>query len=173
MEKGNAVCADRFPAPIPSPYARYFETTPITHPYRRCPVVAYGRRGAGGTLAGVMHPFHLVKLQAAAAGVHGPAATSGFTLADVVGLVAALIIPVGIVALAFFLSRPPDSRDDGDSDSGWGRGGPGRPPWPDDGPLKPGGDPVWWPEFERLFAQYVGERPRSLRSVDVSPARFL
>jgi hypothetical protein len=135
---------------------------------------------AGWTLAGVMHPLHLANLQAAAAGVHRAAATSGFTLADILGIVTVLIVPIGVVVLAL-LARRRDPRDDGDGDSGWGRGGPGGwgrggpggPPWLDDGPRLPNGDPAWWPEFERQFAAYVGQevgrfapsrRSRSIRA---------
>ena len=125
---------------------------------------------AGRTLACAMHPFHLVNLQAAAAGVRGPAATSGLTLADLLGIVALVIIPIGIAVLTALWARRPDPRDDGEADSGWGRGGGGRPPWPGDGPPRPSGDPVWWPEFERQFAQYVGERPRRPQSLDITPA---
>jgi len=112
-----------------------------------------------------MHPIHLVNLSAAAAGVHRTAATSGFTAADILGIVTVLIIPIGVVVLAAVLARRRNPRDEGDGDSGWGRGGPGGwgrggpdgPPWSGDDPHPPQGDPVWWPEFERQFAAYVGQ----------------
>ena len=44
----------------------------------------------------------------------------------------------------------------GDDDHGDGGGGRRRPP---PAPSRPGGDPVWWPEFEREFAAYA-ERER-------------
>lgn len=44
--------------------------------------------------------------------------------------------------------------DDGESDDGDdGRGGPGPPERP-----KPGGEPVWWPEFERQLREYTRAR---------------
>jgi len=109
-----------------------------------------------------MHTLHLVNQQATAAGAHG-AAMSGFAFSDLFGIVAVLAIAIGTVLFAAFLVRRQDPRDDGDGDSGWGRGrwgrgGPGGPPWSDDDPLLPHGDPVWWPEFERQFAAYVGRR---------------
>ncbi|MBV8348238.1 MAG: hypothetical protein JOZ49_12085 [Mycolicibacterium sp.] len=107
-----------------------------------------------------MHEIHLATLQATAAGAHRAAATGGYTLTDFFGIVAVLIIPIGIVVLAVLLARRPGPRDDGDGDSGWGRGGPGGPPWPGDYPPSPHGDPVWWPEFERQFAEYVGAPAR-------------
>jgi hypothetical protein len=136
---------------------------------------------AGWTLARVMHSIHLANLEAAAARAHWAAATGGFTLADILGIVAVLAVPIGIFLFAAVVARRQEPRDDGDSDSGWGRGGPGGwgrggpggPPWPDDGPLQPHGDPVWWPEFERQFAVYVGQpvgRSRRLEPGDVRPA---
>ena len=62
------------------------------------------------------------------------------------------LITVGSFAIAFLARHPRPSGEDDDGDSGSGGGGgrrrPGRPP-------RPGGDPVWWPEFERQFAAYV------------------
>jgi len=112
-----------------------------------------------------MHPLHLANLQAAAAGVHRAAASGGLTLADILGMVTAVVIPIGLVVLAALCARRLDRRDEGDGESGdqggpggWGRGGPGGPPWPDQGPRLPNGDPAWWPEFERQFAAYVGQQ---------------
>jgi hypothetical protein len=64
-----------------------------------------------------------------------------------------------VTLIALFTEPPPDRRDGGEGDSGpGGGGGPGR-----GGPDHPGpggGDPTWWPEFERQFAEYVTpERP--------------
>jgi len=134
---------------------------------------------AGWTLAGVMHPLHLANLQAAAAGVHRAAATSGLTPADILGIVMVLIVPIGLVVLAALFARRGDPRDDGDGDSGWGRGGPGGwgrggpggPPRPDDGPRLPNGDPAWWPEFERQFAAYVGQQVGRFAPSRRSPIR--
>jgi hypothetical protein len=71
----------------------------------------------------------------------------------VVLFVVALLI-VGLIAIAFAGFQAPrgsDGGDDGTSGPGW-RG----PEWPspqDPGPR--GGNPEWWPEFERQFAAYV------------------
>jgi len=112
-----------------------------------------------------MRALHLANLQATAAGVHRATAASGLTLANILSIVTVLIIPIGVVVLAALLARRRDPRDDGDGDSGWGRGGPGGggrggpggPPWSGDGPRLPNGDPAWWPDFERQFAAYVGQ----------------
>ena len=59
-----------------------------------------------------------------------------------------------VTLIALFTEPAPDRRDSGEGDSGpGGGGGPGR-----GGPDHPGpggGDPAWWPEFERQFAEYI------------------
>lgn len=66
-------------------------------------------------------------------------------------LICALLIAGLIAAVAGF--RAELKSDGGDDGSGPGGPGPDRPRPQDPGPG--GGDPVWWPEFERQFAAYV------------------
>jgi hypothetical protein len=61
-----------------------------------------------------------------------------------------------VVALALALTHSPPERHDGeDGDFGPGGGGRGPGNGGPDGPQPAGGDPLWWPEFERQFADYV------------------
>jgi hypothetical protein len=67
---------------------------------------------------------------------------------------ATLIVVMSLLAMpalsVWFLWRGEDGPDDSDGGGG-GPGGGGPPPDP---PPQPDG-PVWWPEFERQFAEYV------------------
>ena len=70
---------------------------------------------------------------------------------EILALIAlgALFVAVTLVVIGLLRAR---ATDDGDDDSGPGRGGP-QPPSGDPGPS--GADPAWWPEFERDFATYL------------------
>jgi hypothetical protein len=83
---------------------------------------------------------------------HGASTDGVVPVALMVGL---CLIGV-LLALMVVLTRPPTDRQDGaDGDSGPGGGGRGPGRGGRDGPPPAGGDPVWWPEFERQFADYV------------------
>ena len=87
---------------------------------------------------------------AAGSGVHSAGTAAGWstTFACVVGI---LLVVTGFVIAC--IGRPHGRRGgDADADSGSGGGGGSRRP---DGPRPPGGDPQWWPEFERQFAAHV------------------
>lgn len=56
-----------------------------------------------------------------------------------------------LVWVVVLVTRPP--RHGGDDDDE-GRGGGGGPRGPDR-PPSPSGDPAWWPDFERQFAEYA------------------
>jgi hypothetical protein len=68
--------------------------------------------------------------------------------------IAVLAVLAGILALFERVLRyidrgaGPDDSDPGEGGGGGGAGPPGDPPGP-------GGDPAWWPEFERRFAEHV------------------
>ena len=98
--------------------------------------------------------MHLANVAGFAA--HG-ASTSGVVP---VALMVGLCLLGVVVTLIMLFGQPPTERQDGaDGDSGPGGGGPG-------GPSPEGGEPVWWPEFERQFADYVTSTTRA-------PARLL
>ena len=72
---------------------------------------------------------------------------------------ASFVVTLGVVIALTYLLRSinrasgPDDGEPGDDDGGGGR--PRRRPEP---PSDPGGDPAWWPEFERELAQYMTQR---------------
>jgi hypothetical protein len=70
------------------------------------------------------------------------------------GVISLMLVALGGLAVGFLATRTGHSPEDegGDAGSGGGGGGPHRPGRP---PSPGGGDPVWWPEFERQFAAYV------------------
>jgi hypothetical protein len=76
--------------------------------------------------------------------------TSGVTIV-VLGLTLAVVME--IARLLQLLDRRDDSGDSDDSDTGGGGGC--RKEGPPDLPGG-GGEPAWWPRFEREFADYVG-----------------
>lgn len=115
-----------------------------------------------------MHGIYLAHIQTAASVAHRPAATGGSAIIWAVATVATILVPLGIVFFVGQLPPRPEHRDDGDTDSGWGRGGPGGPPGPGGGPPPPESGPVWWPEFERQFAAHV-ERTRRTEPAVVTP----
>src|SRR5947209_8104164 len=94
-----------------------------------------------------MHGASMSLTHAAASGVHraGTAAGWSTTIAGVVGI----LVVAGIVIAC--IGRPHGRGGETDADSGSGGGGSRRP----DGPRPTGGDPPWWPEFERQFAAHV------------------
>jgi hypothetical protein len=89
-------------------------------------------------------------------------------IAVVLGSVVVGLVLCGILLLGALVPPRPEHRDDGDTDSGWGRGGPGGPPGPGDGPPRPESGPLWWPEFERQFAAHV-EHTRRTEPAVVTP----
>ena len=81
-------------------------------------------------------------------------AASAPTWATILALVAFVVtVVVGIVFALISSWQPPQS---GGDNGGWGRGGGPRRPRPS-GDQSPGGDPAWWPDFERQFAAYVAK----------------
>ena len=77
--------------------------------------------------------------------------------------VVALVVSAGALAMVALLvcaqrsirGEPgPDEPDLGSDDGGGGGGGQRRPKPPSD----PGGEPVWWPQFEQDLADYVDRR---------------
>ena len=92
------------------------------------------------------YSYHLTSLGAHGASLTGPVAVA---VAVMVGLC------VLITWIMVFTEPPTDRRDGRDGDSGPGGGGRGPGGGRPDGPHPAGGDPVWWPEFERQFADYV------------------
>jgi hypothetical protein len=79
-----------------------------------------------------------------------------------------VLIAFGGLAICLLARRPRPSQEDDDGDSGSGGGGGRRRPTP---PPQPGGDPVWWPEFEREFAAYVRSRSQKGSTVTVAVSR--
>jgi hypothetical protein len=76
------------------------------------------------------------------------AVTAGFATAVIAST-------IGLVAVVVLALRAIDG-ESGGSDPGRGGGGNDRPrPRPDRG-----GDPAWWPEFERELDRYAAERER-------------
>ena len=69
-----------------------------------------------------------------------------FVLSVVLVICAVLLFAIG-------LDSRRGSDDPDDQGSGPGRGGPDLPPSPETGPSA--GEPPWWPEFERQFADYL------------------
>ena len=67
-----------------------------------------------------------------------------------------LVVSFALVMLAWLRSDH-GAADDDDGNAGGGGGGL-RPSGPDR-PRDPHGDPIWWPEFEQQFADWV-ERAR-------------
>jgi hypothetical protein len=66
-----------------------------------------------------------------------------------IAVIASLAI---MVAVAITVASRRATRRRGDDDTDFGGGGGGRGP---DAPRDPEGDPAWWPEFERQFADYA------------------
>jgi hypothetical protein len=67
-----------------------------------------------------------------------------------------LLVLFALVILAW-VRTDQGAADDDEGDAGGG-GGSSRPSRPDR-PRDPDGEPVWWPEFERQFAEWV-EHPQ-------------
>ena len=96
---------------------------------------------------------------ASGAPTDGPAAA--VAAAAVLALLPLACLVIAVLALRASQSRRLGRRPiDEDDDSGWGGGGGRRP----DNPPEPGGDPAWWPGFEREFAAYVAARSTGERS---------
>jgi len=81
---------------------------------------------------------------------HGHLATRPVNWVALVSVIAAIAIMVA-VAITVASLRAARRRGD-DDDAGPGSGGGGHGP---DAPRGPDGDPWWWPEFERQFADYA------------------
>ncbi len=69
------------------------------------------------------------------------------------------LLGVLFTLIVMFGQPPTDRRDGADGESGPGGGGHGPGRGGPGGPSPEGGDPVWWPEFERQFADYVASAP--------------
>jgi hypothetical protein len=80
-------------------------------------------------------------------------------LAMTVGMVALLVRVLRLIDLA----AGPDESDPGPAGGSGGHGTPSRP-------SDPGGEPAWWPEFERRLADHVVERTALIA---VAPAALL
>jgi hypothetical protein len=116
-----------------------------------------------------MNGAYLTQLREGAAAPHG-ATSSGSSL--LVGLVTTAVVLVPIALVLFVWLRGGHGGAEGeDGNPGWGGGG-SRPSGPD-GPRGLGGEPAWWPEFERQFAAWVQETatPRPSRFVPGSQRR--
>ena len=86
------------------------------------------------------------------------AVTGGIELAASAGALA--MVALLACALRSIAREPgPDEPDPGTDDGGGGGGGLRRPKPPPD----PGGEPVWWPQFERDLEDYVDRRTSPLR----------
>ena len=72
-----------------------------------------------------------------------------------------LLMALGGLAVWFLAPRARRGHEDEDGDPGSGGGGGRRPP---ERPPSPGGDPVWWAEFERQFAAYLVSRPQHVHA---------
>jgi hypothetical protein len=84
------------------------------------------------------------------------------------------VIVISIIVIIVTLHLWTQGGDGGESDPGrrddHGRGGPRRPrPAPQ--PVGDGGDPSWWPEFERQLALYAAERDGGTRRSPGLPVR--
>jgi hypothetical protein len=101
---------------------------------------------------------HMSSAYLAAVGVHGPSTADVVAVTLMVGLG---LLAVLVTLIIVFTEPPTDRSDGGDGDSGPGGGGGGPGGRGPDGPESPGGDPVWWPEFERQFADYVTSSSRT------------
>jgi hypothetical protein len=95
-----------------------------------------------------VHPFVLTAV--VTAGGAPRAWTHGSSDSALATTFLLLIVLGGLAARFLWVTRRSKEDEDGESGSGGG-GGPRRP----GGPPNPGGDPVWWAEFERDFAAYV------------------
>ena len=98
---------------------------------------------------------------AALAGTHGNADPA-------VAIALLTLITFGGLAIGLLARLARHSQEDDDGDSGSGGGGGPRRPTP---PPRPGGDPVWWPEFERQFAAYVRSRSQERSTITVAASR--
>ena len=82
---------------------------------------------------------------------------------------AAVTVTAGFVALVMWILLAIDARTEPDDPTGTDGGGQGV----DDRPGPPsdrGGEPAWWPEFERELARYVAEPGRRSRPVTIAGA---
>jgi hypothetical protein len=94
-----------------------------------------------------------------AASSHG-ATSSGGSLLFALTTVGLLLVAFAVVVYVC-VRWDHGGSDDEDGGPGWGGGG-SRPSGPD-GPREPGGEPAWWPEFERQFAAWVESRALALQ----------
>jgi hypothetical protein len=85
-----------------------------------------------------------------------------------VGIAFLALMTFGGLAIGLLARRARPSQEDDDGDSGSGGGGGPRRPTP---PQQPGGDPVWWPEFERQFAAHVRSLSQEGSTVTVVVSR--
>jgi hypothetical protein len=75
--------------------------------------------------------------------------TSSVNWVTVIAVITSIVI---LAAVAITVASRRATRRRGDDDTDFGGGGGGGGP---DAPRDPGGDPAWWPEFERQFADYA------------------
>lgn len=111
-----------------------------------------------------MRPATAGLARASAWAAHAAPPTPAWAILAAIG--ASVLLVLFGFAVALLSIRRLRGRD-GDDDSGagpsGGGGGPRRP-----GPSgcdSPGGDPVWWAEFEREFAVYVATREASVNGI--------
>lgn len=86
----------------------------------------------------------------------GASASVAIAVSAVIALVALASFIVWLYVWAVRQSQLRGDAGDGDVDGGDGGGGQRRNPPSPTGPA--GGDPAWWPDFERQFASYVAGR---------------
>ena len=86
---------------------------------------------------------------------------AAISLSQSVAFAACVLALLGTGLLVVVLGRLDGHDDADDSEPGDGNGGlpTGGPPWPCDS----GGEPPWWPDFERQFADYVAPRTPAAR----------
>jgi hypothetical protein len=98
-----------------------------------------------------MHTAAIEVVRAASASAHGVAKASTW---EAIAAISFIFVPVLIGLVLSVAARPRPAGPGTDEDADPGSGGGGGPRLPG-GPSQPGGDPTWWPEFERQFADYV------------------
>ena len=111
-----------------------------------------------------MHSFMLAVATSGGAALAGTRADGGLAVA----ITLLMLIAFGGLAIGLLARRARPSQEDDDGDSGSGGGGGPRRPKP---APQPGGDPVWWPEFERQFAAYVRSRSQEGSTMTVAISR--
>jgi hypothetical protein len=111
-----------------------------------------------------VHSFMLAVATSGGAALAGTRGNGGPTAA----IALLMLVAFGGLAIGLLARRARPSQEDDHGDSGSDGGGGPRRPTP---PPQPGGDPVWWPEFERQFAAYVRSRSQEGSTVTVAVSR--